>query len=316
MRPFFVTLILLTQLMTTSPGLALDMQATEEIILETEKYRSFFLSFPSTGENGQEGNLATAHYFKSKTSGKKKLVIILPIYGSSTYPQEIMSMHFTEWDNESDTNVLLLHGKEDLFDWDLLAQVKTQEEFLASIKRSVKTIKTVTADIERLIDWIATRPEIDPQRMGIIGFSIGAIIASNLMGLDNRISLGVFVMGGGNVHEIFSRSNAPFMKRLQKNAETLGVKKDALREILKPLLVPFEPLNRLRKINPDKILIFEAGLDDFIPKSSRNAFWEALGKPKRVILPYRHKTAFLFSMTILGFNYLDRAVAEFVRKKL
>jgi hypothetical protein len=46
---------------------------------ETDAYWVRSLSFPSIGENGQKDNLVTALYYQSKTPGKKKLVIVLPI---------------------------------------------------------------------------------------------------------------------------------------------------------------------------------------------------------------------------------------------
>jgi hypothetical protein len=48
---------------------------------ETDAYRVRSPSFPSIGENGQKNNRVTALYYQSKSPGKKKLVIVLPIQG-------------------------------------------------------------------------------------------------------------------------------------------------------------------------------------------------------------------------------------------
>jgi hypothetical protein len=43
------------------------------------------LAFPSVGENGQDGNLVTVRYSRSKSKSAKPLVIVLPIWGIHTY---------------------------------------------------------------------------------------------------------------------------------------------------------------------------------------------------------------------------------------
>lgn len=289
----------------------------EEVLYETKGHRSFFLTFPSVGKNGQKGHLVTGRYFQSKIPGEKKLVVILPIYGSSTYPPEIMSEHFTRWSNDSDTNVLLIQGDRDLFEWELLANAKTEKEFFASLKKSVYWIESTVADIRLLLNWAVKRPEVNPRRMGVVGFSIGAILASRLMNEDQRVSVGVFAMGGSNLHTIFARSDAEFIKPMQSNARiNFGWDRRELEEKLKPIFAPIEPSGCLGKINPARVLIFDAEFDDYIPRNSRDAFWQELGEPERITFLYRHKEAFLFSMTILGFNYLDRTAAEFINKNL
>jgi hypothetical protein len=53
---------------------------------KTKKYRVFSLSFRSCGENGQVGNLVTALYYQSKLPGAKRVVIVLPIWGTAHLP--------------------------------------------------------------------------------------------------------------------------------------------------------------------------------------------------------------------------------------
>jgi hypothetical protein len=61
--------------------------------------------------------------------------------------------------------------------------------------------------------------------------------------------------------------------------------------------------------------MFEAKYDTCIPKTGRDALWQAMGKPTRVILPYGHKTAFL-TMTFLGFNTMRHKIYDFLEQAL
>jgi len=176
---------------------------------DSERYESYAFAFPSLGENGQPGNFVTGEYLASTAKGRKKLVIIVPIYGSSPIPPENLALHLAVWNWRADTNVLILRGEGDLFDWERMARSATAGEFFREIDASARRIATTVNDIRRLIDWAETRPEIDPKRIGIAGFSISATIGSIVMGVDARVVAGAFVMGGGNLHEVFARCVSP-----------------------------------------------------------------------------------------------------------
>ena len=66
----------------------------EKSILEQDPklaYQVLHLKIPSIGENGQEGNLIEAIYYRSNFAEKLPLVIVLPIWGEGfglTYPPE------------------------------------------------------------------------------------------------------------------------------------------------------------------------------------------------------------------------------------
>ena len=87
------------------------MRLTRQSNRDSENYTSTFFSFPSYGDNAQEGNLVTGEYLESREPGKKKLVIVLPIWGSSDFPSSLMATALTNWNPWRDTNVLYLDGK-------------------------------------------------------------------------------------------------------------------------------------------------------------------------------------------------------------
>lgn len=291
----------------------------EEKILETERYQSFFLSMPSSGPNGQNKNLATARYFKNKFAGQKKLIIILPIYGSSTYPSDVMALRFTEWNRRSDdTNVLVIFGENNLFDLNVLASADTEQKFLKTIADSAEHITNSVIDIERFIDWAVSREEIDHKKIGIIGFSLGASIASIVTGIDHRIARGSFLMGGANLYEIFAFSKADFLKETQEMIlRKFGWTRRFLSQKIKDPLEKVNPANFAAESISDayRVLIVEATKDQYITKSARDDFWIAWQKPKRIFLSTSHKNAFL-AMTIINFNRLDREIFEFFEKNL
>ena len=107
--------------------------------LETRNYLVRSLSFPSIGENGQAGNLVKALYYQSKLPGKKKLVIVLPIWGTHTYPSRKMTKSLLR-NSRGDINVLRILGQDSLFDWAAMRAAATEEELIALAERMVERV--------------------------------------------------------------------------------------------------------------------------------------------------------------------------------
>jgi hypothetical protein len=84
---------------------------------------------------------------------------------------------------------------------------------------------------------------------------------------------------------------------------------------LEPIFAPFDPASYPGRVDPSRVLIVEAARDQCMPRTGREALWEAMGRPRRIRLDYRHKQAFL-AMTPLGFNWLRHRIWEFLQQTL
>ncbi len=277
-------------------------------------YRVFQLRLASAGDNGQTGRLFTARYYQSTGRGRKGLVVILPIWGSSTYPPRAALRELMKGPARGDLHYLLVQGERPLFDWGALRSAPDEEAFLRLIEQSRRRIETTVLDLRRVLDWTATRPEIDTRRVGIAGFSIGAIVGSLAMGVDTRFAAGVFVMGGGNLHEIFAACpgvgpvRRPVLKRFGWTRATFQHK----------LAAPLDPVNPVRfagRLDPRRVLIVDAKQDRCIPEGARSDLWNALGRPERISILAGHKFSFL-SMTVLDLNSTTREIARFLDRRL
>ena len=61
-------------------------------------------------------------------------------------------------------------------------------------------------DAEQVLDWILSRPELDPSRIGILGISMGAMRGAVLAGIDPRVKASVLVLGGADLPDIIAHS--------------------------------------------------------------------------------------------------------------
>ena len=73
-------------------------------------------------------------------------------------------------------------------------------------------------DIRRTIDLLASRPEINPERIGITGISLGGIIAATAAGAEPRLYRAGLILSGGDLRQIIyhARETRPLAEMLQK----------------------------------------------------------------------------------------------------
>ena len=282
------------------------------------RYETYALTLPSVGDNGQGQLLVTTQYLKAKTPGKKKLVIVVPIYGSISFASKMMARQLIEW-QKHDTNVLLIHDANEIFDGDIERApiMITEAELLQGVEQCVTRFRHAVIAIRRLIDWAETVDEIDAARIGVVGFSIGASVANVAMGVDARIATGVFVLPSTKLHEIFAYGRVPRWKEsIDRVRANLQLTPDELAQKVEPILRSIDPIHFSKSIDSTRVLLIEAAQDSYVPAQARKLHWEALGRPRLIRIDYDHKVAFLLSMTFLSRNFTERAIVEFFDETL
>lgn len=272
------------------------------------------LRFPSSENNGQPGNLVDARYFRSTRSGRKPLLIVLPIWATHTFPAMVISNGYTQHSN-GEANVLWLQGDGALFDWFELAKIDNETDFNQEVEQAAERFRAVAIDTRRLIDWAETQPEIDSSRIAIIGFSMSAIVGANVAGTDSRINTAVYVLGGAKPWDMMAECNLVVEYMRKQVSEDLGWNQEQYRDFFRDHLGPGDPAQWRGHYRPENTLIIESSKDDCIPPDSRDALFQATGRPERILYPYNHWQPFL-AMTPVGRKVLTRDIFEFLDRKL
>lgn len=76
------------------------------------------------------------------------------------------------------------------------------KELANRLLRGETLLKKVIWDVSRGIDYLLTRDEIDPQRIGFLGHGYGAKMAMWSMAFDERISVGAAHGGISSMHQV------------------------------------------------------------------------------------------------------------------
>ncbi|MEL7563009.1 prolyl oligopeptidase family serine peptidase [Dehalogenimonas sp. 4OHTPN] len=162
-------------------------------------------------------------------------------------------------------------------------------------------------NIRQALDWAASRPELDPEHIGISGVSFGGYVAAIALGLDSRLKAGAILLSAGNLGKLaWSRSS----RRYGKWDISEGVFKQEQAEYFKYVdtvtnqgfesVLPshpaylFDPYTFVAAIKTKPTLLVNALWDEYFPKEAAREFGEAAGCPEQLWLPTGHATAWLF----------------------
>jgi dienelactone hydrolase len=278
-------------------------------------YEHRFLEIPSVGDNNQPGDLVTASYYRSIVPGTLPMVIVLPIWGTYTYPPRKMS-RFIQNHSDGRVHVLHVHGERYFLDWERLATAPDEASFLDVFRDAIEHQRVTMIDTSRLIDWAEQQPEIDGNRVALIGFSITGAIAGSILTQEPRFAAAALVMGGAEQHKILAHCSGWRLTEVRERiARDFGWGAADLEGLLEPIMRDVDAANYPGRVDPRKVLIVDAARDDCMPESCRESLWEALGRPERLTMNYDHRRAF-YSLTPLGFNWLRYRIWGFLESRL
>jgi dienelactone hydrolase len=148
----------------------------------------------------------------------------------------------------------------------------------ADTQEVVETLQQSVSDVKTVLTWMSAQPNVDSQKLGAIGISIGAIITHLAMGQDARLTAGVAALGGGDLADTYRQSPLAQWKLLLR---LLGVSNykikptDADLEKLKAV----DPLTYAAQNQPRRVLMIQAARDVVVPPRSAEVLWDKLGRP-------------------------------------
>lgn len=194
-------------------------------------------------------------------------------------------------------HVILVHKERKMFRRSWSAQ-DIERKFRAAI-----------AERKRVIDWLVTRPEVDRQRIGAFGISMGGIVTAVLTPLDERIRAAVMVMPGGNIDEILMRTEeGPLRKYCERRMDQEGLSPAMFQKRIRDTLSS-DPIHLAPYVDPRRVMVIVARYDDVVPTDIQLKLWRALGRPKGYEIPTGHYSAFALM------PFLHRKTVEFFQRR-
>jgi len=272
------------------------------------------LTFPSSGTHGGPDGVVEALYYRSLSPGPKKLVIVLPIWGTSEYPPSRITRGYARR-SRGDANIIWVLGKSPLFPWTGLSSTSSEAEFMTMAKASAERYRSAVVDMRLLLDWAGAQSNIDSSRIAMVGFSMSSLVTATVMGNDPRVSTAVMMMGAADFADVFATCGTRAGEVRRHVLTSYGWTLEEYHDFFDGLFGPADPIRYAGRYDPQSILMIDAAFDDCMPRSSREALWEVTGRPERITLLSRHRSGF-YSLTPLGLNFVRRKIYAFLDETL
>lgn len=238
-----------------------------------EKTTLYWLSFPSAVQTDvPENNTVWCRFWQPKDGARRRpAAILLHWLGGSFEALEIVGQRMAE--QGIATLMLYMPGygprrpKE--------PSGPREKPMAKDMDRMIASMRQAVLDIRRAGDWLARRPDIEPSRVGLVGISLGAVIGSLAIGVDDHFGRSIFLIGGGDLPAIVmhgSKETVAAKERLEKEGFTV----ERLRDLWKDV----EPITFAPRVRPEEVLMINAESDEVIPRECTERLRQAMGSPE------------------------------------
>ncbi|MEM1606528.1 MAG: alpha/beta fold hydrolase [Candidatus Bathyarchaeia archaeon] len=242
----------------------MPLRASEEIIREEEGYKVIKVYFDSIN-----GERVPALLSLPKSDGKVPCVIFLHGYGGSK--EDILQVAGLVA-REGYALIAIdaaYHGER---------KVPGKELYSPNITESMRGIIQTIIDLRRAVDYLETRPEIDAERIGYVGGSMGGILGAIFIGVEPRIKAAALIVAGGNMSLMIKESQHYTMPAIREYLRKEGISYEELQKILDPI----DPINFIKHFSPRPLVFHLGRFDRIVPAEAGRQLYEAAGEPKQV----------------------------------
>ncbi len=150
------------------------------------------------------------------------------------------------------------------------------------VTASVANVRQAVLDGRRAVAWLATRPETDPARLGVVGTSLGSFVGGLLAASEPKVSAACLLLGGGGLVDAFSRH--PLAAPVIESLKTIGITLDGLRR----QIAPVDPVTYADRLRVKRLFLVAASRDDVVPPDAMRTLWRATGQPPILWLDSTH----------------------------
>jgi dienelactone hydrolase len=127
-----------------------------------------------------------------------------------------------------------------------------------SLARDRRIFAADVIAVRRAVDLLATLPQVDPKRIGLVGWSLGARVAAVTAGAEPRIR-STILMSGGSLPVSAYVAQAPASLRAQ----------------VRQSLTQIDPLRWIARARPGSVLLQDGRKDEIVPRAALLALAKA-----------------------------------------
>ena len=274
-----------------------------QLIKQNNHSRQYSVDFPVVTSNYfPGGEIARGEYFEPIGTEKCPLVIMIHGWGDrSVLPLKWMIDGLIKRGTACFILYLPFHTNSLPPEMKRRLSRLTQDEWFTGYQ-------TAVTDVRQILDWAGGNKQINSNQISVISLSLGAIVGSLAMGIDNRIKAGVFIVHGGNTGKImqtnivskFGNKYRLPLNIYQENQENYANYLDEVRQKGFDNVVPMQrnylidPLTYAPMLKGRKILMINARWDEIFPQDSSEDFRKACGGCEQFVLQASHASIWIW----------------------
>lgn len=272
---------------------------TLQLVSEEERFRLYRLVYPSPVQTPwPENNVVPAEFYLPKDAGhaaKVPAAVVLDIMDGSAILPRMMAR------SAAQNGLAALYLPMPYYN-DRRPRNKEHEAALREDpRRAADGLRQTVVDVRRAKAILASRPEVDGNRIGITGISMGGIMAALAAGVDGEFARVVPILAGGDVASIIFHAHET--RKVRAAMQAKGMDRDAAAEALEGV----DPLTFAARIGTGRCLMVNAANDEVIPKGTTEKLRAAMGEPQILWLPAGHYTSLTY------YPLMQKIVIEFLR---
>jgi esterase/lipase len=284
----------------------------------TSRWLRYDVDFPTAYSIYNENKSVLGEYFQPRNVKKAPLAIVIHGWGDrSAIPCQLLARTLVKRGFAAFIFYLVFHTSRMPETMKSHMPFPTPEDWFEGYRASV-------IEVCQIIDWANSRPELDKDKIAVLGISLGGFVSEIAMGVDKRIKAGVFMVAGGNSEIItWGTKNDAIVKghgcTEAECHEIRGCYPQYLAEVAEKGLdsvVPFndcfltDALTFATYLRERPVLMLNARWDKTIPKEATLEFWEACNRPAIRWLPGTHVTFWLW------YPVIAREITRFLNSTL
>jgi dienelactone hydrolase len=251
------------------------------------RYDIYQVRFPSPVKSSTpENNTVHAEYYRPHGDGPFPCVIILDITAGDQSVSRLMGAHLARHRIGGLFVQMAYYGPR-------RPKGSSLRLLSPNIPHTMEAIRQTVLDLRCATAWMESRPEIDAQRLGVVGTSLGSFVAALTAEMEPKLKRVAVLLGGGGLVDGYW--DDPRAASVRKIYEAIGGTKEQVTK----LLAPVDPITCAANLKDRKLLIMAAKKDDIVPPRMAEALWNATGRQRIVWFDCNHIGAALYVLPAL-----------------
>src|SRR5262245_8975261 len=259
-----------------------DFDFQSRPLLGGARLRMLRVTFPSpVTTDVAENNTVHGEYFQPAGPGPYPACVVLHILGGDFLLSETVASHLARQGVASLFIKMPYYGPR--------RGPNSPKRMLSEDPReTVAGMTQAVLDIRRATAWLAARDEVDEERLGITGISLGGVMSALAASGEPRLTNVAIVLGGGNFADLLWANQTDRARKFREKWLADGETRESFREVVSKI----DPATHGHLLKGRRVLMIEAKNDEVIPPESARALWESIGRePDLVWLDAGHYSA-------------------------